>query len=507
MELKLRELLRQKQSWFILLISFCIFYFPLFYNLDGLVLRMWDESRNAVNATEMLANKNIIIRHYDGSPDMWEVKPPLLTWLQSIGIKLFGYNELAIRLPSAVATLVMLFTFIFFSGKELNSIYIGIISSLILITSPGYIGWHVSRTGDHDAVVIMFMMISFLAYFKFLQIPPGKKANNIFFIVCLSMIFGYLTKSIISLVFLPGMFLYTLFSKNLRRVLSSKVFYISLILFFIVVGGYYVTREIFNHGYLKEVWSGELFPRYINAEQNFWDEPFLYYINNMFSGRFIPWIYICLPAILLQWFFIPKNNRAFTIYVTCTLILFLLFISAGSNNIWYDAPAYPLMAIITGQFYYYFLIQLLDKIIARKYFRNAILVLVVLLSFYVPYRKIIKTNSMNLDYSYNFPKYSICYLLREYQNGKMEIPLPLLIVHESYNAHIKFYINSLKATKNIEEIKFAKREEIMPGKFILISEQKIHEYIESEFTSKIISEYADAKILHITQRKSDQEVN
>lgn len=507
MELKLRELLRQKHYWFFIIICFGIFYFPLFYNLDGLVLRVWDESRNAVNATEMLANKNILIRYFDGSPDMWEVKPPLLIWLQSIGIKLFGYNELAIRLPSAVATLVMLFTLILFSGKELNSIYVGVIGSLVLITSPGYIGWHVSRTGDHDAVVIMFMMISFLAYFKFLQSPPGRRANNIFFIVCLSMTLGYLTKSIISLMFLPGMFLYTLFSKNLKKVLSSRVFYISLLLFFIVIGGYYVSREILNHGYLKQVWTGELVPRYLNAEQEYWDEPFLYYINNMFSGRFIPWIYICLPALLLQWFFIPKNNRAFTIYVTFTLILYILIISVGSNNIWYDAPAYPLMAMITGQFYYYFLIQLLDKIIARKFFRNALIVLVVLLSFYMPYRKIIKTNSMKLDYSYNFPVYSISYLLREYQNGKMEIPLPLHIVYEKYNTHIKFYVNSIKASKNINEIKFASREEIAPGNFILISEKEIYDYIESEFTSKIISQYADAKIMHILQRKSDQEAN
>lgn len=86
MNLKLNELFRQKNYWFIVIVCFGIFYIPLFYNLDGLVLRVWDESRNAVNATEMLANKNLLIRQYDGSPDMWEAKPPLLIWLQSTGI-------------------------------------------------------------------------------------------------------------------------------------------------------------------------------------------------------------------------------------------------------------------------------------------------------------------------------------------------------------------------------------------------------------------------------------
>ena len=79
-------------------------------------------------------------------------------------------------------------------------------------------------------------------------------------------------------------------------------------------------------------------------------------------------------------------------------------------------------------------------------------------------------------------------------------------VYENYNAHIKFYVNSLKASRNVEEIKFASREEIMPGKYVLVSEKEIYDYIESEFTTKIISQYAGATILHVSKRKSDLEV-
>ena len=34
-------------------------YFPVFYRLDGTVIKMWDESRNAVNALEMSHTKII----------------------------------------------------------------------------------------------------------------------------------------------------------------------------------------------------------------------------------------------------------------------------------------------------------------------------------------------------------------------------------------------------------------------------------------------------------------
>ncbi|UOQ78563.1 hypothetical protein MUN84_08455 [Hymenobacter sp. 5516J-16] len=61
---------------------------------------LWDESRVAVNAAEMALNNNWLVAHFEGQPDLWNTKPPLLLWLQVLSIKLFGFNEVAIRLPT-----------------------------------------------------------------------------------------------------------------------------------------------------------------------------------------------------------------------------------------------------------------------------------------------------------------------------------------------------------------------------------------------------------------------
>lgn len=37
--------------------------FPVFYRLDVLPVRQWDEARNAVSAVEMLQNRNYIVLH------------------------------------------------------------------------------------------------------------------------------------------------------------------------------------------------------------------------------------------------------------------------------------------------------------------------------------------------------------------------------------------------------------------------------------------------------------
>jgi 4-amino-4-deoxy-L-arabinose transferase-like glycosyltransferase len=492
--MNLKRLMKRKDFWLLTTLLLCVFYFPLFYRLDTLVLREWDESRNAVTATEMIENNNYLIRHFEGSPDMWEVKPPFLTWIQVIGIKILGYNEFSIRLPSALSTLFLAFILIGIFGNLFRDFFPGIISALVLITSPGYMGWHVSRTGDHDSLVILLMMIAFLVYFLFIENRSDKKHPYLILIVCVALIFAYLTKSIAALLFLPGMFLFTVFTGKLKQVFRSKMFYIGIGMFIVTVGGYYLLRNHYNPGYLKEVWAYEILPRYMNSAEKFHKEPFLFYIQNMLSGRFFPWFYICFPAILLQWFFIPKNHRAFTAYVTITLLMFLIIISKGSKNVWYDAPAYPLMAIITGQFYYYFLIKILSLFKAGMVFKKVFISLTLLAVFFEPYRIIVKHNAVSHELPYAEPTYSIAYLLRDFQNNKIDLPLPLNVVYDNYKAHLMFYVNAIKATKSEVDIKFANKEDLKPGTYIVVSQQNVHDYVNTHFLTETIIQYKDATV-------------
>ena len=78
-------------------------YFPVFLHLEFLPIRVWDESRLANNAYEMFKNGNFLVPHFEGTPDMWNTKPPLMVILQVLCCKVFGIRELSIRLPSAIA--------------------------------------------------------------------------------------------------------------------------------------------------------------------------------------------------------------------------------------------------------------------------------------------------------------------------------------------------------------------------------------------------------------------
>ena len=72
------------------IIVVALMYIPLFGYLDTLPLRIWDESRLAVNSYEMLNNGNFIVTGFEGKPDMWNTKPPFLIWIQVLFIKIRG---------------------------------------------------------------------------------------------------------------------------------------------------------------------------------------------------------------------------------------------------------------------------------------------------------------------------------------------------------------------------------------------------------------------------------
>ena len=53
-------------KYVLLIIVLCM---PIFGHLDTLPICIWDESRLAINAYEMLKNKNYLVTHFEGKPD------------------------------------------------------------------------------------------------------------------------------------------------------------------------------------------------------------------------------------------------------------------------------------------------------------------------------------------------------------------------------------------------------------------------------------------------------
>ena len=77
------------------------------------------------------------------------VVAPLVIWLMSGSLRLFGYQEWALRLPSAIAALGTLILTLWFVRKVTGSQGLALGSTILLLLSPGFFGEHGARTGDH----------------------------------------------------------------------------------------------------------------------------------------------------------------------------------------------------------------------------------------------------------------------------------------------------------------------------------------------------------------------
>jgi len=92
-----RALIERYGVWFIVAGLF----FGFFFQLGGVPLFDLDEGAFTEATREMLASGNYLTTYLNGEPRF--DKPILIYWLQALSVTLFGLNEFALRLPSALA--------------------------------------------------------------------------------------------------------------------------------------------------------------------------------------------------------------------------------------------------------------------------------------------------------------------------------------------------------------------------------------------------------------------
>lgn len=413
-------------------------------------VQMWDESRLAVNALEMALNGNLIVTHFDGSPDMWNTKPPLLIWMIALCMKIVGYNEFALRLPSALSAMSTAIIIFIFASKYLKDIKISLVSGLVLITSYGFIGYHTGRSGDYDALLVLWITIYSLSYFIYLHSNEQKKQNFYWSIATVTIILAVLTKGIAGILPLPGILLYTVYQKKMGKLLFSYRFYISLILFSGVVLGYYFLREHYNPGYISAVFNLEVGGRYLEVNENN-SGPFWHYIHKLIQYRFIPWIYVFPVCLLISIFSVKKKLKNIGIFGFFYLISYLLIISLAKTKLnWYDNPFYPIAALVIGVG-----ISEIFKWLKNYFSINAlkhqlIFALTVISIFSIPYFN----TTYNLLYKeerLSFEQYDPLIRYRDYfQEVFKDMPQlnNFTAVSNNYNAHLVFYSKLANITTN-----------------------------------------------------------
>lgn len=482
-----------------ILLVVLLIYCPFFLHLGDLPIRIWDEARLVANALEMQKDGDYIVTHYNGQPDMWNTKPPLMIWSQVFFINLMGNQEIAFRMPSAVAGMLTCLLILLISWRYLKSYWFGLIAIMILITTNGYIGDHVVRTGDYDAMLTLFTTLSSLSLFLWAENGKSKFIHWFF----IGLLLGVLTKSIQALMFLPAIGLYLLFTRQLISLLKNKWLYIDLLAFMLIVAAYYLARESANSGYLEAVRLNELGGRFLTTIENH-KHGFSYYLNLQYHEQFTTWIIFFFTGIFFAFTFPTGAFRRLTIFSSLLSVVYLLLISLSSTKLaWYTAPLYPLLAIVSAMGIYrlYLLVTEIHSGVITKQSAQVFGVLMLLMFFFFPYYntidKVYKPREASVGAEYN----TLSHYLQETVKGKHNLD-GFKVCHDGYTGHLEYYVNKLNSMG--VKITFNDPLSLQTGDKVIFNWESVLKTIESHYDFTVLDSYYNVKVIRIDGPKTNR---
>ncbi len=455
----------------------------------------WDESRYGASSFEMLHGNTPFVVTYNYIADQESTKPVLMHWLQAASILLFGFNEMAVRLPSALAGLFICFALVFFTKRNFNSFSLGAIASFILLTAEGFIGIdHSVRTADYDALLTLFSFLGALSFFTYNQ--DTTKYKYLFY-TFLFFAFAIITKGAAGLFYLPGLFVYAIIKKNIFKILKTKWLYISFSIFLIIVIFIFGMREYYSPGYLSALNKMEILGRHgivQDAHKGDWS----YYLHWFSHYDFTYWCFIIPAGWILGLLSKNKLIRDFSLFsIIITISFYLILTSSQTKLRWYELPLLPLLALQAAIFIWvvckYASGYICDKF---KISCAAIYSLFLLSIFAMPYiNSVLNASERKLDegfINYNNVQSYLKLELDEIKNGKFVVA--------GYAGHFLFYYYKLNDKAFNMKIQFG-HGNYSNGEKLIVDYPDYQKEIETKYNVTIIREHRGLKVYQILCKK------
>jgi len=217
-----------KLKYFLFIAIFINFYLVL-----GLVpLFNLDEGAFSEATREMLVNKDFITTYLNG--DLRFDKPILIYWLQAISVSIFGLNEFALRLPSALAATGWALGIYHFAKKIYNE-EVGILSAIFMVSALQIS--LIAKAAIADALLNMFIAFSMFSLFIYIQ----KRNKKYLYLAFAFVGFGFLTKGPVAILIpLATFFIYQLIRKDFKFFFKTIFDIKGILLFSIIALPWYV---------------------------------------------------------------------------------------------------------------------------------------------------------------------------------------------------------------------------------------------------------------------------
>lgn len=378
-----------------------------------------DEGAFSEATREMLLTHDFITTYLNGA--LRFDKPILIYWLQAISISIFGINEFAFRLPSAIAGTFWAIG-IYFFAKKLYDEKTGLFAAFFMVTTL-QIGL-ITKAAIADSLLNMFIAFSMFSLFLYI-----KEKNKKFLYLAFGFIgFGFLTKGPVAvLIPLATYFIYSLIKKSFKEFLKD-VFNIKGILIFLIIALPWYIAEFLAQGdkFIKGFFLKHNLARFETSFEKH-KGSIIYYIPVILIGL-LPWTTLFIKYLTKLKEFLSKQDD-FILFGTIWFFFVFIFFSLSGTKL----PHY----VIYGYTPLFIFMALSFKKLKSEFLLSLPLILFVLLLIILPF--ILQKNLGNI--TSDFTTASIITLLpffNKFYFISLFIILMLLIVR--FNKEIKAII-------------------------------------------------------------------
>ncbi|MBK1695438.1 glycoside hydrolase [Chromatium weissei] len=167
-----------------------------FWQLGAVPLYDLDEGAFTEATREMLNTGNFITPHRDGAPRY--DKPVLIYWLQAASTQIFGFNEFALRLPSALAASLWVLALWGFVRQRIDAptaTVAGLTLALALQVSL------IAKAAVADALLNLLIALTFFEIYRYFLEPDAPANRRYLLRAYLWMALGFLTKGPVAVFF------------------------------------------------------------------------------------------------------------------------------------------------------------------------------------------------------------------------------------------------------------------------------------------------------------------
>jgi len=309
-----------------------------------------DEGRYAEIAREMVVSGDYVTPRDDF--ELYFEKPPLVYWANAASIKLFGANEFAARLPSALFSIGQIVVTAALAEMMLGPAT-GLFAALALALSPLFFGF--ARFATLDPALAFFLTTALAAFYLAAREDSFSRpsARRWTLISAAMLAFGTLAKGPVALLLGGGIALVWLaVERRLRQIAQMPLVWCGLIYAAIVLP-WFILMEARNPGFLRFFFIHEHLERYVSSSEHGWGPWF--FIPIVIGGMW-PWIFF----VPLGWSAMraddtlpnsaPASSRrsAASFLAIWFVVIFVFFSIPRSKLGTYILPALPPLAVIAG---------------------------------------------------------------------------------------------------------------------------------------------------------------